>query len=188
MFPQKRLTQLRNPFPRKQSRRKRLVLLSWTIIDAIAAINVHVNSLTSAKWCMVKARTPSRVMVIRGQAHAAPQESHSLTRTGCAAPAISHGVPAPSFRHMSAISRAHRITMMWYRGAAVMEVVAGDSASYLSSFCTLRNLGCCELRSHSKSTISDVTISAPCCRARAIAASRSAGSREPIASAATSTR
>ena len=58
----------------------------------------------------------------------------------------------------------------------------------LSSFCTSRNFGCRESRSHSKSTISDVTISAPCCLARAIAAARSAGSREPIASAATSTR
>ena len=35
-----------------------------------------------------------------------------------------------------------------------------------SSFCTSRNLGCIESRSHSNSTISDVTTSAPCARMR----------------------
>ena len=48
--------------------------------------------------------------------------------------------------------------------------------------------GCIESRSHSNSTISDVTISAPCARIRSSAASRFAGSREPTASATTTTR
>ena len=60
--------------------------------------------------------------------------------------------------------------------------------AYLSSCCTSRNWGCRESRSHSKSTISEVTISAPCCLARSIASALSAGSREPIASATTTTR
>jgi len=52
-----------------------------------------------------------------------------LTKLGDAAsPSTLAAAKLPLITHMSAISQAQRITMMWYRDAAVMEVVAGDSA------------------------------------------------------------
>ena len=140
----------------------------------------------------------------RGRSGAARPDRAAASAPGCrppAAPALTEPVTPAAWRRAGTIGAGRRSAARLaacHAPASCGHCPSGRRSPWpgrcaqvpphLSSLCTSRNFGCRASRSHSNSTISDVTISAPCCRARSMAAARSAGSREPVASAAQTTR